>query len=205
MRLRYRVWACILIAALTAFMAGCQRNALPTLSKEAEKTEKLLADKKTFHARQVVESYDENGTPLPRYFEVWVSREEALCKEYDAEGNVLRVQLDSKDNHISYDPQSLKAEKTDVSTIIALNLAKGLSSKDYKSKDGGAYTYCGRTCSVYTLENGTEADAVRMYIDSKTGFVLFCDAPLFCIKTASFEVIPYEKELYAIPDQLEFN
>ena len=34
-----------------------------------------------------------------------------------------------------------------------------------------------------------------MYVDDETGFVLFCDAPLFCVKTAEFEVLPYERIL----------
>lgn len=207
MNKRIQYTCIIIIIGLLFLISACQISRTKTLpiQNEIEKTETLYSQDKMLHLKQVVEYYDADGNPLPRYIELYAAQDKMTAFELDADGNVVQVIQDTKKKHLSYDLTSLKAVEYKTSQIISLNLLKFPNNKDSSIKDEGTYQYIERKCHSYTISNGKEDDDVYLYIDNKTGYVLFCDAPMFCIKTASIEILPYDSGYFAIPDDLIYE
>ena len=65
--------------------------------------------------------------------------------------------------------------------------------------------YAGRTCELYLLSNGNPDEWVKIYVDKQTGCVLFCDAPLFRLRTALLEELPLDNSLFSEPRGLVFK
>ncbi len=198
------VSAIIIICLLCLLTAGCQSSEASSLSKEAQKLEKTLSGDKMLHLKQVVELYDEQGSPVPHYYEMWIAKDKAYCRELDKEGKTLQKLQDDGKLHISYDPIELKAVKHDSSRILALNPGALEDMKDYGVASEEDYEYCKRACRAYSMSNGRDEEELRLYVDKETGYVLFCDAPLFCIKTAFFEVLPYDAAMFNIPEGIKY-
>ncbi len=197
------VLSIILIILLCILSAGCQSPEASSLSKEAQKLDKTLSGK-MLHLKQVVELYDEQSSPVPHYYEMWIAKDKAYCKELNKEGNILQKLQDDGKLHISYDPIELKAVKHDSSRIFALKPGDLGDMKEYGVAFEEDYEYCKRACRAYSMSNGRDEEELRLYADEETGYVLFCDAPLFCIKTTSFEVLPYDAAMFSIPEGIRY-
>lgn len=202
----YRLIAILLVLGFIPLGSACQRNtAKQTFSDELTKTRKIFSDKKMLHLKQVVEYYDAAGNPLPRYFELFVADGKKTSYELDSDGYVIQVYQDTKDTHISYDMESMKARKYDASPIFSLDLDEISKDKNSEIVKLEAYKYSGRDCHVYGILSGNDDDNIKLYVDDKTGYVLFCDTPMFCIKTASIEVIDYDSGYFGLPEDLIYE
>jgi len=201
-----RFFMALLLLVLILALCGCQRQAaVVNFSNELAKTEKLYTQKKMLHLQQVVEYYDAAGNPLPRYFELFTADGKKTGYELDAKGNVNQVYQDTKDRHISYDLETLKAKEYDASPVFSIDLALASKDKTRSIVKLEPYTYCGRACHVYGILSDNEDENIKLYIDDETGYALFCDTPLFCIKTASIEILPYDAGCFKIPEDLIFE
>ncbi len=201
------VSAIILFAILCLLTSGCNSTASSNLSKEAQKTDKLFLEGKMFHLKQVVEFYDEKSNPIPHYYELWIAKDKALCQELDRDGNILQKIQDDGAMHISYQPDTLNAVKHESSRIFMINPVSLVAMEDYGVISGESYDYCKRDCRVYKLSNGEDEDEdeILLYVDEETGHILFCDAPLFCMKTASIEVLAFDDTVFSIPEGIKFK
>ncbi|HEX3029439.1 MAG TPA: hypothetical protein VHT34_09075, partial [Clostridia bacterium] len=178
--------AVVLLIFLSLMVTGCQRSVKPSFKDEFKKTDVIFSKSQMFHIKQVVEFYDGQGNPLPHYYELWIYKDRALAYELDSEGNILKRIQDEDDLHITYQPDTFKAEKHKVSQIFSLSTDALANMNNYTVTAGESYEYCDRSCHVYGMSNQNETDDLRLYIDDQTGYVLFCDAPLFSLKTAFF-------------------
>ena len=170
-----------------------------TFAESLKKTEDVLSGKKMLHLRQVIEYYDSEGKPVPRYFELFVAKGIQKSTELDSEGNEMQIYLDKQNEHISYDPVSLAKQNYEANPLILPDLALFAKDKALTITKESCYEYAGQSCASYMISNGNPQDDIRVYLDDATGFILFCDAPLFCIKTASIEVIPYDAAYFKVP------
>jgi hypothetical protein len=194
----------VIILLLLVFPA-CRKGTGQSFAEEIRKTEAVLSQNKMLHLKQVIEYYDSTGNPIPRYFELFIAKGEKTAFELDTDGNIIQVYQDNKKQHISFDPVTLKAQKYQSNTIISPDLSMLAKDKDLQVTGEGPYEYAGQSCQAYMISDGNADDDVRIYLDSATGFLLFCDAPLFCIKTADIEVLPYEGSHFGIPDDLKYE
>lgn len=186
-------------------LPACRKNPNQSFAAEIKKTEAVLSQKKMLHLKQVIEHYDADGKAIPRYFELYAAAGEKAAFELDTAGNVIQKYLDNKKLHISFDPATLKAQKYQSSPIILPDLPMLAKSKDVQITEEGPYEYAGQSCQAYIISTGDSEDDIRVYLDSATGFLLFCDAPLFCLKTAEIEILEYEASFFAIPDDLIYE
>jgi|GEM_PF-803594 len=197
--------AIIIFSVLCLLASGCQLSEASSLSKEAQKVDKLLSEGKMLHAKQVVEFYNENSESVPRYYELWIAKDKAFCRELDKNGNTLEKILDDGDIHISYQPVTLKAIKHETSRVFVLSPEKLADMESYGVKLEESYKYCKRPCRVYSMSNGKAEEELRLYMDEETGYLLFCDSPLFCVKTALLEVLPYAADLFRVPEGIKYE
>jgi hypothetical protein len=72
------------------------------------------------HLKQVVEYYDGQGNPIPHYYELWIAKDKAFCRELDETGNVLQKINDDGKIHISYQPESLRGVKHEDSRMFRM-------------------------------------------------------------------------------------
>jgi len=199
-----KLWmlSAVLLAGLLVILAACQRNAA---RDELTLPSFTVPNNKMFHVKQVVELYDAAGTPVPYYYELYVSDKENTAFELDMEGNVIQIYRDTGKKHFSYDPKSRIAVEYPASAIFSLNPSDLAGYGKAQATGGVPYQYAGRNCTAYMLLGKDESDNIRMYVDDETGFMLFCDAPLFCVKTAEFEILSYDGEYFVTPDDLIFE
>lgn len=195
----------ILLAGLLVILTACQRVNIKASQSDLTLESFTVPKDKMLHVKQVVEFYDAEGTPFPRYFELYVSAKDKSALELDTEGNVIQIYQDTGSRHFSYDPESMLATEYPASAIFALNPPDLADYGKGQVTGGELYPYAGRNCTAYMILGESESDNIRMYVDNETGFILFCDAPLFCIKTAEIEVLPYDEEFFAAPDDLVFD
>lgn len=200
-----RLVAMLILCLLLLVLPACRKTAVQSFSAEIKKTETVLSQKKMLHLKQVIEYYDAAGEPIPRYFELYVAAGEKYAFELDTSGNVIQKYLETKKLHISFDPATLKAMKYQSSPIILPDLSMLVKGKDVQITEEGPYEYAGQSCQAYMISTGNTEDDIRVYLDSATGFLLFCDAPLFCLKTAEIEILDYEGSFFAIPDDLIYE
>lgn len=156
------------------------------------------------HVKHVLEHYDASGQPIPQYFELWVADKKALCIELNENGDEMGRTLDMDDMHIAYDSTDHSAVKYDSSRIFMLNFEslRSVSSDMIQADD---QRYAERTCAIYLLENDDNNDWIKVYVDSETGYVLLCDAPLFRMRTALFEVVPIDNRLFEVPSDIVYK
>lgn len=200
---KLRMISAILLSILLVILAACQRQA--SQEDELKLPSITVPNGKMLHVKQVVEFYDAEGTPFPRYFELYVSCKENTALELDSEGNVIQIYRDTGSKHFSYDPESKYAVEYPASAIFSINPSDLADYGMAQAAGGVPYQYSGRNCTAYMLPGKDQSDDIRMYVDDETGFVLFCDAPLFCVKTAGIEVLPYDAEYFVVPDDLIFD
>ena len=200
---KLRVLSALLLAGLLVILAACQRQA--SREDELKLPSFTIPSDKMLHVKQVVELYDAEGTPIPYYYELYISAKEKTAFELDMGGVVIQIYRDTGSKHLSYDPESKTAMEYPASAIFFLNLSDLADYGKAQAAGGIHYQYAGRNCTAYMLLGEDESDNIRMYVDDETGFVLFCDAPLFCVKTAEFEGLPYEEEYFVTPDDLVFD
>lgn len=194
----------VLLPAILIFLftGGCgnDKKALPLepITGFSVRSEDML------HVKQVLEHYDASGQPIPQYFELWIADNKALCIELNGDGDETGRILDTDDVHISYDSKTHSALKHDSSRIFMLNF-KSLKSDSSDMIQADDQRYSERTCAIFLLENNDDNDWIKVYVDRETGYVLLCDAPLFRIRTALFEVLPIDKRLFEAPSDIVYK
>lgn len=185
--------------------ACSQMKTSASFSEATRKTKQVYQKDQMIFLKQVVEYYDAEGTPIPRYFELYMAQDKKTAYELDAEGTIIQVYQDVKDRHFSYDLDSMKAVAYDASPLFSLDLNMAAKDKSFEVVKLEPYEYSGRECHVYGLLSDDEDDYIKLYIDDETGAVLFCDSPMFCVKTAFIEVQPYDGGYFGIPEDLDFE
>lgn len=183
----------ILFTLLSILFSGCSK--LTT----------AIPNNKMLHSKQVLEHYNAVGDPQLQYYEVWTYQDRSLTNEVNvADGSLLTTAIDTKNKHIKFDPVSKKAENLKKSISFSLNyleLKKGFANETKVENQ----MYASRDCTVHLLSNNNEDDWIKLYIDNETGFILFCDAPLFRLRTAILEVLPYDEKLFQVPTDLIYE
>lgn len=184
------------------FTSGCGsgKKALPQESA----TGFSVRSGKMLHVKQVLEHYDASGQPVPQYFEMWFVDKRGLCVELNGNGNETGRILDMDDMHIAYDSKTRIAVKHDFSRIFILNF-ESLRSACSNVVQADDQRYAGRICAIYLLENDDSEEWIKVYVDRETGYVLLCDAPLFRIRTALFEVLPMDNRLFKAPSDIVYK
>ncbi len=176
MKINSRMLLLFFLTLFLTFMSfGCSIN---PFGKGTGRQSLSIQNDMMIHARQVLERYDAKGNSVPQYFEIWATAKQSMCIELDENGKEIMTAIDSKVFMLDY--QSLKE-----------NYFKDTVLKNQE--------YVDRECTVHLMENGGSDDWLKLYIDSETSFVLFCDAPLFKLKTADLEVVPFDENIFSEP------
>lgn len=156
------------------------------------------------HARQALERYDASGQPLLQYYELWADASRAMQREVNQDGTVLSWSYSGPGEHLSWTPDTLKAVKPEESTVFFPNYAALKAGFATKTEVPGQ-AYAGRPCTAVLLEDKeNEEDWLKLYLDDETGFVLFCEASLFRLRTALLETLPADEAHLTPPDGLIF-
>jgi len=156
------------------------------------------------HARQVLERYDAAGEPVLQYLELWADAARALQREVGADGRALACAFSRGDEHITWDAATLRAARQDASGVFLPDFA-ALKAGFVRETAVSGQEYAGRPCSAVLLEDpANEEDWLRVFVDDETGFVLFCEAPLFRLRTSLMEILPADERLLLPPDGLVF-
>lgn len=189
--------ASALALALALALSGCggQADALSGIK---------FTDGKMLHLQQVLEHYDANGNPVPQYLELWFAKGKARCEELDASGSILNVALDTGKSHITFNVSTREAAKADRSGVFTVSLSNIRKAYPKVSEENQG-VYAGRDCDLYLLAGSSSDDWVKLYVDKQTGFVLFCDAPLFRLRTAKLEELPIDSSLFSEPHDLVYQ
>lgn len=142
------------------------------------------------HAQQVLERYGIDQEPRLQYLELWMDEASLIQREVDEDGQILSYAYSSEDGHLVWEGDTLKTEDTQVIRLFMLDYLS-LKSGFEKETTVTGQTYAARPCTLVLLENPSDQDGwVKVYLDDETGFVLFCEAPLFRLRTALFEILP---------------
>ena len=190
------------LIAATITLSGCFAAPKP---KPTSALENATAQKsKMLHLKQVLDRYDASGQPVPQYYELWIALPKGLAKELDSGGKTLSVALDTGSGHIQYDAVTMEARKSDITAVFYVNF-ESLKSAYAKTTAQGKLDYAGRRCISWLMENTTGDDWAKAYVDEETGWVLLCDAPLFRLRTASFELVAEDAQLFTAPDGLKYK
>jgi hypothetical protein len=156
------------------------------------------------HAQQVLERYSASGEPLLQYFELWLDASRITQRELGADGQPLSYVYSGGTAHLAWDADTLKADKLQESQVFLLDytlLEAGFSVGTALS----GQTYAGRPCTVTLLiDPENNEDWLKVYLDDQTSFVLFCEAPLFRLRTALLETLPTDEVLLTPPAGLVF-
>jgi hypothetical protein len=158
----------------------------------------------TLHAQQVLERYDANGDPVPQYLEIWAAPPQALCHELSEDGATVAVALDNADGHVRYDAKTLKASRQDAPAVFHVDFA-ALKAAARSAKAIGKLQYAGRDCIAWQLDADSEDTAIKLYVDAQTGWVLFCDAPTFRLRTAKLDFVQTDESRFATPAGLKMQ
>lgn len=191
-----RRWVAVLVPLMfcALFLWGCAGKSTATGAPKDQ----------TLHLKQVLERYDAAQQPVEQYLEMWVAPPMALSHELDADGHTVSIALDNADGHILYDATTKEARKSDAIEVFHINF-QSFKAAFARSSVMGELQYAGRDCIAWLLENDAEDDWVKAYVDRQTGWVLFCDAPLFRLRTATVELLARDDKLFATPADLKFK
>lgn len=191
-----RGWAAVLVPLMfcALFLWGCAGKTAATGTPKDQ----------TLHLKQVLERYDAAQQPVEQYMELWVAPPVALSHELDADGHVISVALDNADGHIQYDAKTKEARKSDAVAVFHINF-QSFKAAFARATVMGELQYAGRKCIAWQLESDDEDNWVKVYVDQQTGWVLFCDAPLFRLRTAKVELLTKNDKLFATPTDLKFK
>lgn len=164
------------------------------------KADLLVPEGMMLHAQQVLERYDAQGEPLLQYLELWMDGERSLQRGLGVDGQPFNYVLSSEDGHIAWASDTLKAERTDTGGVFLPDY-ETLKTEFTLETTAPGQTYAGRACAVVLLEDPkNEEDWLKLYLDDETGFVLFCEAPLFRLRTALLEMQPLDESRLTPPD-----
>lgn len=189
---------------LSVFIALVLSGCAGRLPGSARYPELDINEGKMIYARQVLVHYDAAGKAVSRYYEIWAVPGKSACRELNKDGEEIRTFLDSGDRHIAYNSGNREAVVLKFNKVFMLDYEalKKVYPVETVNED---QEYADRNCSVHLLESDEGDDWLKIYIDSETGFVLFCDAPLFALKTADFEILPEDPEKFSEPKDLDFQ
>jgi len=193
-----------LLLFLSVFIGLALSGCVGRLPGSARYPELDINEGKMIYARQVLVHYDAAGNTVPQYYEIWAVQGKSACRELDGDGREVRTFLDYGDRHIAYNSSTREAVKLKFNKVFILDYEalKKVYPVETVNED---QEYAGRNCSVHLLESDGGDDWLKIYCDSETGFVLFCDAPLFTLKTADFEILPEDPEKFSEPKDLDFQ
>lgn len=186
---------------LSIFIALALSGCGSRLSGSARYPELDIKEGDMIYARQVLMHYDAAGNAVPQYFELWAVPGKSAGRELSGDGKEIRTFLDSGSRHTAFNSGTGKALKLQYNKVFMLDY-EALKKVYPQETVNESQEYVGRNCTVYLLEN--DDDWLKIYRDSETGFVLFCDALLFTLKTASFEILPADPEKFTEPEGLDF-
>ena len=156
------------------------------------------------HARQILERYDTSGEPLLQYLESWMDASRVTQRELKEDGRTLSYAYSDGTAHLVWDAETLKAEKLAESRVFLPDYAAFKAGFSAETALSGQ-TYAGRPCTAILLEDPeNDEDWLKIYLDDETGFVLFCEAPLFRLRTSSLETLPLDESRLTPPDGLLF-
>lgn len=156
------------------------------------------------HAQQALERYGAAGEPVLQYFETWMDASSRLQREVGEDGRPLSYAFSGDGKHLAWEAGTLNAARLDESAVFLL---------DYEALKGGfgnqtavpGQVYAGRSCMSVLLEDTkNKEDWLKIYLDDDTGFVLFCQAPLFRLRTFLLEALPLDDSLLTLPDGLSY-
>lgn len=191
-----------LVVFILFAMSGCA-NSTKTVDGKASGGF-AVKDGKMLHIKEVLEHYDSLGQPVPQYYELWLADKKGFCVELEKSGKEIRGMLDIDGKHVAYDPKTKAGVKYDVIQIFTLDF-KTLKASYSKVVQADDQQYAGRSCAIYLLENDGGDEWMKIYVDKETGYVLFCDAPLFRLRTALLEVLPVDDKLFTAPSDIIFK
>lgn len=156
------------------------------------------------HAQQALERYDASGQPILQFLELWMDGQHLMQAEVSLVGQTLSYTWSSENEHLSWAADTLKAVRGEESLAFLPDFAALQASFDQRTELSGQ-SYAGRACSVILLEDAAhEEDWLKIYRDEETGFVLFCEAPLFRLRTSLLEILPIDEHLLTPPAGLVF-
>lgn len=196
---RFHTILLLIVCLLSSTLSGCSMQ-----SEDSSQNDFRFSEGNMLHFKQILEHYDVNGDPVPQYFEFWLTKDLGKCIELDEEGNYIRVTLDDGKRHIQYDPLTLEAVKAPRSFLFVINYASmvELYPEETYYEQG---EYLDRSCFFYLNENTAEEQWIKMYVDESTGYTLFSENENFRLRTALFEEIPLDEDLFRSPDGLDFK
>lgn len=189
-----------LSVSVALVLSGCADRLLDYVRGPQLKVE----EGKMIYARQVLEHYDAKGNAVPQYYELWAVQGKSAYRELNANGEEVVTALDSGNRHIAFSSGTGEAVKSRRSRVFLLDFNALKRNYPVETVNEGQ-KYVGRDCTVHLLENNDGDDWLKIYRDSETGLVLFCDAPLFVLKTASVEILPTDPEKFSEPQGLDFR
>jgi hypothetical protein len=189
---------------LTVFIALTLSGCVGGLQGSARYPKLDIDDSEMIYARQVLMHYDPTGKAVSQYYEIWAVPGKSACRELNGDGEEIRTCLDSGDRHIAYNSVTREAVMLKFNKVFMLDY-EALKKAYPVETVNEDQEYAGRNCSVHLLESESGDDWLKIYRDSETGFVLFCAAPLFTLKTADLEILPEDPKKFTEPTDLEFQ
>lgn len=152
------------------------------------------------HAQQALERYDAAGEPILQFFETWTDGLRALQREVRTDGQTLSYAYSGKDGHLVLEAGSKEATAREESPVFLLDYEALKAGFDKETSLPGQQ-YAKRACASILLEKTeNEDDWIKVYLDDETGFVLFCEAPLFRLRTSLLETAAADDGLLSLPD-----
>ena len=156
------------------------------------------------HAQQALERYGVQGEPILQYLELWMDASRRLQREVGEDGQALSGAFSGDQEYLAWEADTLKAVRLEGSKVFLPDYTRLKDDFDKVTPVSGQ-TYAKRACTAILLEDsGHEEDWLKIYLDDETGFVLFCEAPLFRLRTSLLEVLPAEDRLLMPPVGLIF-
>ena len=156
------------------------------------------------HAQQALERYDATGEPVLQYFETWLDASRMLQREVGADGHPLSYAFSGEGKHLAWEADTLKAVVMEESGVFFPDYAVLKTGFGMETAVKNQL-YASRPCTSVFLENPeNEGDWLKIHLDDETGFALFCQAPLFRLRTSVLESLPADERLLTPPDALSY-
>lgn len=189
---------------LIVTLCVCGALLMPQAAKAAGTGGILVKPGTMLHAQQALERYDAAGDAVLQYYETWMDSSRRLQREVREDGQALSYAFSGEGKHLVWEADTLKAAAEEESSVFLPDYAALKAGFGMETAVGGQL-YAGRPCTAVLLENpGKDEDWIKIYLDDETGFVLFCQAPLFRLRTSVLETLPMDSRLLTPPDGLSF-
>lgn len=178
--------------------------ALTLIPMSAAADSVTIAQGAMLHARQALERYGASGEPLLQYFELWMDASRVTQRQLAEDGRTLSWAYSDGVSHLAWDDGTLAARKIEASAVFLMDYTVLKVGFDAETGMPGQ-VYAGRPCTVILLEDNVNGEEwLKLYLDDETGFVLFCEAPIFRLRTALMETLPTDETRLTPPAGLVF-